>query len=138
MKKFTLLAILIGIGLLLAACTGGILKKEAASPVNGISYSNITHDELDELLSNKDFLLINVHVPFEGNIPQTDSSIPYDQISEQLSRLPEDKDARIVVYCRSGSMSRVAASELVSLGYTNVMNLEGGFHDWADAGYPLE
>lgn len=138
MNKKSLLLIILVSGLFLSACDGRTVRKTVTVVTSKESYSNITHEELGDMLEDKDFLLVNVHIPFEGNIPQTDLSIPYNQIDEEIDNLPEDKDAKIVVYCRSGSMSAVAAEKLVSMGYTNIINLEGGFHDWEDAGYPME
>ena len=89
------------------------------------------------MLENKDFLLVNTHIPFEGDLPSTDLSIPYNEIEENLRLLPTDKDAKIVLYCRSDRMSREAAQELSQLGYTNLYNLAGGFTAWQKAGYPM-
>jgi rhodanese-related sulfurtransferase len=138
MNKKSLLLIILVSGLLLSACDGRNVGKTVTVVTSGNSYSNITHEELGDMFEEKDFLLVNVHIPFEGNIPQTDLSIPYNQIDKEIDNLPEDKDAKIVVYCRSGSMSAVAAEKLVSLGYTNIINLDEGFHGWEDAGYPME
>jgi phage shock protein E len=106
--------------------------------VPGGSYTEISVRGLQPALDNKDFLLINVHIPFEGDIPNTDLSIPYNQIGENLHLLPADKDAQLVLYCRSDRMSTIAARTLVSLGYTDVWNLTGGMVAWERAGLPLE
>ena len=90
------------------------------------------------MLKNKDFIFINVHIPFAGNIADTDLSIPYDEIEQNLFQLPSDKNAKIVLYCRSGRMSEIAAEKLVALGYTEIWHLKGGMVEWEQAGYELE
>ncbi len=106
--------------------------------VTGGSYTNISSKDLNAMMKNKDFVLVNVHTPFTGNIPATDLSIPYDQIGQSLSQLPADKNAKIVLYCRSGRMSQMAAEQLISLGYTNIWNLDGGMAGWELAGYEIK
>jgi YVTN family beta-propeller protein len=105
--------------------------------VEGGSYRNIDAETLWQMLQQKDFVLINVHIPYAGELPETDLFIPYNAIEENLDKLPEDKDAKIVVYCRSGPMSAKAAATLVKLGYTNVWNLKQGMREWKEAGFPL-
>lgn len=135
-KKIILLLLTI---IILAGCQSKSVAGETVT-VSGGSYQNIIPVELNTMLKNKDFVFINVHTPFAGDIANTDMSIPYDQISipENLSQLPDDKNAKTVLYCRSGRMSEIAAEELVSLGYTNIWNLAGGMVKWEQAGYGIE
>jgi len=107
-------------------------------PKKEIKYTDISSDELKQMLQNKDLYLVNVHVPYEGEIEPTDAFVPYDQIEQNLDKLPQDKNAKIVVYCRSGRMSAIAAKKLAELGYKNVYNHLLGMHDWQSKGYPLK
>jgi len=134
MKKIFLFLL---ITVLLASCQSKPITGEDVSVAGG-SYKNVTPKELSTMLKNKDFVFINVHIPFAGNISGTDISIPYDQIEQNLSQLPSDKNAKVVLYCRSGHMSQIAAEKLVSLGYTNIWTLKGGMSDWEKAGFDLE
>lgn len=122
-----------------ASSTG--VEKSPGEPVSvpGGSFTRLSPDELRAMLEKDDFPLVNVHIPFEGDIPGTDLSIPYNEIGQErnLERLP-GKDDMVVVYCRSGSMSEQAARTLVRLGYTNVWDLKGGMIAWENAGYQLE
>ncbi len=97
----------------------------------------VTPQELSAILKAKDFYLVNVHIPYAGVISGTDAFIPYDQTASLIAKYPKDKNAALVVYCRSGHMSAIAAKELVRLGYTNVLDLEGGMIAWEQAGLPL-
>jgi len=127
--------------LFLSACQSKAVDLSAEKiDVNGGSYSNVNSQQLNTMLKDKDFVLVNVHIPFVGDIPNTDLFIPYDQITESqyLSQFPIDKNAKIVLYCRSGRMSQIASDELVSLGYTNIWNLKGGMVEWEQAGYEIE
>jgi rhodanese-related sulfurtransferase len=143
MRK-TLIFSLIFFAVILSACQSTATALPSVEvvgqnvTVDGGSYTDVTPTELQTMLASKDFIFVNVHIPFEGNIAATDLSIPYDQMVENLDQLPADKNAKIVLYCRSGRMSDIAARELVGQGYTNVWNLAGGMVDWEAAGYPID
>ncbi|KKK77574.1 hypothetical protein LCGC14_2852200, partial [marine sediment metagenome] len=103
---------------------------------NADGYARIRPEQLQAELDQKDFTLINVHIPYAGEIAQTDANIPYNRIADYLDQLP-DKGEPIVLYCRSGSMSTTAGRTLVDLGYTNVVELVDGFEAWKRAGFDL-
>ena len=71
--------------ILVAACTQAPSSTGAAVmgtfPRNGDGYADITVEQLAGMLENKDFSLINVHIPYEGEIPQTDLFLPFDPLS---------------------------------------------------------
>ena len=112
--------------------TSGESVSQAVETTQG--YKNISTKELASMLANKDFTMVNVHIPYIGDIEGTDVSIPFNEIADNLSKLPENKDAKIVLYCQSGNMSAKAADTLAQLGYNNVYNVEGGMIQWQKDG----
>jgi phage shock protein E len=140
-----LLGLLAAGSVLLAACQSVATATPAVSApaepkqvqVDGGNYTSVSAQGLHQMLEKKDFLLVNVHTPVEGNLPQTDLAIAYDTIGQHLDQLPADKNAKILLYCRSGRMSAIAAKELVKLGYTQIWELNGGMASWQQAGYPI-
>lgn len=102
-----------------------VVRTSAELP-EPITYNDIEAKKLNQMLENKDFTLIDVHIPEQERIEGTDLFIPFDKIKDSISQLPQDKDAKIVLYCRSGNMSERASEDLIKEGYTNVYNLVGG------------
>ncbi len=94
--------------------------------------------ELHDALPAKDFLLINVHIPYEGEIPGTDAKISYLDPDGIAAFVGPDLDTNTVVYCKTDHMSTVAGEDLVVRGYRHVRYLQGGMTAWTAAGYPLE
>lgn len=130
------------ISLIMAACSNSEIDLTGdlgqVVPVQGVgTYTDIIPQELKAMMEGEDLFIVNVHVPYAGEIPATDAHIPFDDIEGYLSEFPTAKDAKIVVYCRSGSMSAISARDLVEVGYSNVYNLDGGFRAWSVAGYEL-
>ena len=100
-------------------------------------YKTFSIDEVAKLTDDPDVTLINVHIPYAGEIPGTDAFIPFNRIQENQGKLPRDKPAKVVLYCRSGHMSKRASKVLTEMGYTNVYDVPGGMNAWRSAGYEL-
>ena len=143
MKFLWMTIVLIVLTLAAVACSPASASDPAASPAGTAvtvpegSYRNVDAKALKQMLDHKNFTLVNVHVPYAGELTQTDAFIPYNEIEQKAGQLPADKNAMIVLYCSSGHMSSIAAQKLVGLGYTNVWNLEGGMSGWMNQGFPL-
>ena len=101
------------------------------------TFTNISFEVFSGWLEDKDFLLVNVHVPYQGEIPGTDLLLSYRAVENQKDRLPKSKDSKIVVYCLTGPMGYQASASLVKLGYTQVYHFEGGMLTWVRSGRKL-
>lgn len=125
---------------LLTACQAAEQAPQIGieADMGGYKYRVISVPEFQIMLENKDFVLLNTYTPWEEDIPDTDLRIAYDILPENLSQLPADKDAKIVVYCLSGGMSKKAVATLLTKGYTNIWMLDGGLTSWKSAGLPTE
>ena len=123
MKKLILLLLA---AVLLTAC--GQDKEND----QGAVYVNITAEEAKQIMDTEEgYIILDVREQDEydaGHIPGA-ILIPYTQIAEKAEEVLTDKDQLILVYCRSGRRSKIAAEALVELGYTNIMEF-GGIIDW--------
>lgn len=95
-------------------------------------YRQITQEEAAKMMeSGDDYILLDVRTTAEfaqGHIPGA-ICIPNETIGiEEIPQLP-DKDATILVYCRSGNRSKQASQKLADLGYTNLLEF-GGINTW--------
>ena len=98
-----------------------------------ISYEQISQEQAKTLMdSETDYVILDVRTEeefAEGHIADA-ILIPDYAIKEKAESILPDKNQLILVYCRSGRRSKLAASELVSLGYTNIKEF-GGIIDWS-------
>ncbi len=123
MKKliFLLLAVM-----LLTAC--GKDKEKTREAV----YVNITAEEARQIMDSEEgYIILDVRTQEEydqGHIPGA-ILIPNTEIEAQAEDVLTDKDQLILVYCRSGRRSKIAAEALAELGYTNIKEF-GGIIDW--------
>ena len=96
------------------------------------SYTKISAEEAKIMMDQEnDLIILDVRTPEEyeaGHIPGA-VNISSTEITETVEGVITDKSDTILVYCRSGSRSAGAASELSELGYTNVYDF-GGIMDW--------
>jgi phage shock protein E len=90
------------------------------------------------MLAAKDFLMIDVHTPYEGTIPGTDARITYTDTAALATFIGSDLDKKVVLTCKSDYMSGVAGNALIKLGYRNISHLKGGMNAWTGAGYSLQ
>ncbi len=123
-RRGLIIMLLISLSLFgLTACQGGS---------NDATYEQITVKEAKTIMdTEQDYIIIDARTEeefAEGHIENAILIPEYEIASRAEKELP-DKDALILVYCRSGRRSKIASEELVKLGYTNVKEF-GGIIDW--------
>ena len=97
------------------------------------TYEQITQIKAKEIMdSGEEYILLDVRTKEEFDDGHIEGAIliPDFEIEVRAETELPDKDALILVYCRSGRRSKNAASILAALGYTNVKEF-GGINDWA-------
>ena len=123
MKKLLFLILAV---MLLTACAHTKENDQEAA------YMNITAEEAKAIMDNEEgYVILDARTQEEydqGHIPGA-IQISHDEITEKAEEVLTDKNQLILVYCRSGRRSKIAAEALVELGYTNIKEF-GGIIDW--------
>lgn len=126
MKKTIGVVLLAVIFIFLTSCGQTNEKTQEAS------YMNITAEQAKEIMDKENgYAVLDVRTEeefSEGHIPGA-ILIPDYEIESKAETVLPDKDQLILVYCRSGRRSKMAAETLVDLGYTNIKEF-GGIIDW--------
>lgn len=133
MNKIIAIVLSVTTMLILPACQNDSNDSTSASSSgNTITYEQITGAEAKALMdSQTNYIIIDARTQSEyddGHIPGA-ILIPEYEIKERAKNELPDKNQLILVYCRSGRRSKIAAEALVQLGYTNVKEF-GGIIDW--------
>lgn len=130
-QKMGMTAILMAIFLTLAAC-GPLAAPEAENGKIVIAeYIKITAAEAKYMIDNEEVIIVDVRTQEEYDEVHIDGAIliPDASIEKLASGLLTDKNATILVYCRSGRRSEIASKQLIEMGYLKVYDF-GGIIDW--------
>ena len=123
MKKLILILLAM---LVLTACGQNKENKQEAV------YVNITAQEAKKIMdTEQNYIILDTRTQAEYDEKHIPGAIviSHEEIKEKAESVLQDKDQLILVYCRSGRRSKLAAEDLVELGYTNIKEF-GGIIDW--------
>ena len=123
MKKLIIFLLAV---MMLTAC------GQAKENDQGAVYVNITAEEAKEIMDTEEgYVILDVREQDEYDAGHISGAIliPFTQIEAKANEMLPDKDQLILVYCRSGRRSKIAAEALAELGYTNIKEF-GGILDW--------
>jgi rhodanese-related sulfurtransferase len=104
------------------------------------SICEVTVSEARELLDKGGYLFLDCREPKEykmGHIPGA-LNVPRGLLEFSIAKKVPEKDTNIVMYCKKGGRGCLATCTLCRMGYTNVVNMDGGWLAWEKAGYPVE
>ena len=110
----------------------GTTKNSAENTTVLITYEQISQDEAKRIMDTEDgYVIIDARTQSEYDAGHIGNAIliPEYEITDRAENEIPEKDTLILVYCRSGRRSKIAADALVQLGYTNVKEF-GGIIDW--------
>lgn len=127
MRRFVALLLAAAGILCLTAC-----HKEKANGEKEAVYMNINAQEAKKIMDTQEnYIILDVRTQEEFDEKHIPGAvlIPNYEISQKAEEILTDKNRLILVYCRSGRRSKLAAEELVKLGYTNIREF-GGIIDW--------
>ena len=116
--------------ILCAACSNTISEKTQKG--EKVMYVEISAEDAKNIMdSEKDYIILDVREQDEYDAGHVSGAIliPYTDIESKAPEMLPDKDKTLLVYCRSGRRSKIAAASLAELGYTNVKEF-GGIIDW--------
>lgn len=130
MKQLLRIAFILFPCLLFAGCSSS--ETENKSIITQNTYEQITQDEAKSIMDgDKPYTLLDVRTKEEFDSEHIKGAIliPDYEINTRAEDILTDKNALILVYCRTGRRSKNAANNLATLGYTNVKEF-GGINDW--------
>lgn len=97
-----------------------------------ITYEIISQTQAKDIMDNStDYVIVDARTSeefSEGHIKNA-INLDYEEVTQKAESLLPDKNQLILIYCRSGRRSKIAAESLCQLGYTNVKEF-GGIIDW--------
>ncbi|MDY4919827.1 MAG: rhodanese-like domain-containing protein [Phascolarctobacterium sp.] len=128
MLKYIVIGALVVAGLGVLGCGGA---KAGASSNSGAG-ALVSYEELSSKLAKKEqFVLLDVRTQEEFASGHIEGAVllPYDEVEKKAAGLLPDKEKAIIVYCRSGRRSAIAAESLRGLGYKDVRDF-GGVNRW--------
>lgn len=112
-----------------------VLAALSLSACRGADYAQISMEEAAQMMQQEtNFLVLDVRTPeeyAEGHIPGA-INVPNETIGKDAIAALPDKEQKILVYCRSGNRSKMAAEKLAQQGYTNIVEI-GGIQSWGGA-----
>lgn len=109
----------------------GCGSGQSASGIGKEGYQKISAQEAKKMMDTQKVTIVDVRSPEEfkdGHVPKA-ILVPNEKIGSQPPKELPDKEATLLVYCRSGRRSKEAAYKLVDLGYKKVYDF-GGIVDW--------
>lgn len=126
------IAVLLGVGILIAfSLVGCASQTKAAENGTETAYHKISGEEAKKKMEEEDVTILDVRTAQEyatDHIPDA-VNLANEEIGAEPPELLPDKDAVLLVYCRSGRRSKDAADKLAAMGYTQVYDF-GGMIDW--------